>query len=897
MIQSTTHAHPLSKSITGIARICLFATLLVLVLSPNARIASYADLGSVNNDSSNEASRLWFVELNSAPLSDVDGTFTSQQTTDYLAQLAIEKQAFRNEAKNMGVNFNERYSFSTLFNGLSIDINPGSLSTLSRLSSVKALYPVQTVPIPETTPSSDDPNLLTALAMTGADVAQSELGYTGAGIKVAVMDTGVDYNHPDLGGCFGTGCRVATGYDFVGNAYNADPNSPGYNPVPVPDPDPDDCNGHGTHVAGIVGANGGVKGVAPDVTFGSYRVFGCEGSTTDDVMLAAMERILADNMDVLNMSIGSAFAWPQSPTAAGSDRLVNKGVVVVASIGNSGANGLYSAGAPGVGQKVIGVASFDNTHFNVLSFIVDNNGQSVGYVPMSGSPDPPIPPTSGGSAPVVYVGRGCNADAYLANPSGKIALISRGACTFNEKYQKARTNGAVGVIIHNNAAGVFSGTIAPGTGSIFSIGISLADGTAIRTLLSGGATVTLTWTNTVVSVPNPTGGLISSFSSYGLAADLSLKPDLGAPGGFIRSTYPLEKGGYTLLSGTSMSSPHVAGAVALLLQARPHTSPQLVRDILQNSADPAPWAGNPSLGFLDNVHRQGAGMLDIDDSILTTTQISPGKLALGESETGPATRTLNVQNNGDSDVTYNLSSVGALSTTGSTFSPSFATGFATVAFTQYGSSVSTLTVPAHGQSAVNVTITVNPSLPDKAIYGGYAVFHPVSPPDAPLLRVPYAGFKGDYQSIVALAPTVNGFPWLAKLSGTSFIKQAAGATFTFQTGDIPYILVHLDHQVRRLRAEVFNAQTGQSWFRAFEFQYVERNSAATSFFAFSWDGVTTAGNHAYQVPNGQFIIKLSVEKALGDDSNPAHWETWNSPSFNINRPFSTSACNGRCRLV
>ena len=115
---------------------------------------------------------------------------------------------------------------------------------------------------------------------------------------------------------FPTG-RVIMGWDFVGDAYNADSTSPSYNPVPVPDPYPDDCNGHGTHVAGIVGANGAVKGVAPDVTFGAYRVFGCEGSTTADIMIAAMERALADDMQVLNMSIGSAFQWPGVPERPG----------------------------------------------------------------------------------------------------------------------------------------------------------------------------------------------------------------------------------------------------------------------------------------------------------------------------------------------------------------------------------------------------------------------------------------------------------------------------------------------------------------------------------------------------------------------------------------------------
>jgi minor extracellular serine protease Vpr len=277
-----------------------------------------------------ESAHLWFVELASPPA--VDGT--SQ------AKLNNEKQAFRDDAKRKGVKFEERFAFGTLWNGLSIRADSAQLEALQTVAGVRAIYPVATIAIPETTESL--PELSTALAMTGADVAQNELGLSGAGISVAVMDTGVDYHHPDLGGCFGTGCRVTTGHDFVGDDYNADDTAPGYNPIVAPDDDPDDCNGHGTHVAGIVGASGdpstgGARGVAPGVTFGAYRVFGCDGSTTADIMMAAMEAALADGMDVLNMSIGSAFTWPQYPTATASDNLVDQGMVVVASIGNSGA--------------------------------------------------------------------------------------------------------------------------------------------------------------------------------------------------------------------------------------------------------------------------------------------------------------------------------------------------------------------------------------------------------------------------------------------------------------------------------------------------------------------------------------------------------------------------------
>ncbi len=812
-----------------------------------------------------ETPHLWFVELSSSPA--VEGT--SQAT------LKKEKDDFRAAAAKAGLKYSERFAFDTLWNGLSIQVEPGELAKLARIAGVKALYPVVPISLPETLPS--DPELFTALAMTGADIAQSELGYTGDGVRVALMDTGIDYDHPDLGGCFGPGCRVYTGWDFVGDAYDANPDNPTYNPNPAPDPDPDDCAGHGTHVAGIIGANGTVTGVAPDVTFGAYRVFGCVGSTTSDIMVAAMERALADNMQILNMSIGSGYQWPQYPTAQASDRLVNQGMVVVASIGNNGANGVYSAGAPGVGKKVIGVASFDNTYVALSIFTVSPDDTAIGYGTATAAP---LPPTSG-SFPMARTGTSTSpADACSPlgiDLTGKVALIRRGSCTFHIKSLNAQNAGAVAVVLYNNAPGRFSPTVA-GTPPITIpvVAISYDEGNLIDSRLAAGP-VTMTWTEQTGSFPNPTGGLISSFSSYGLAPDLSLKPDIGAPGGSIYSTYPLELGGYATLSGTSMSSPHVVGAVALLLQAHPHTPSQAVRDILQNSADPHAWWGNPGLGFLDNVHRQGAGMLDIDDAILATTKIEPGKLALGESEAGPAVHTLTVENNGPDAVTYDLSYVNALSTGGSTFSPSFYLSNASVTF-----SSNPMTVPAG--STVSVDVTIYPATsPTRGQYGGYIVFTPQG--GGQVYRVPYAGFVGDYQSIVVLNPTPYGFPWLAKLIDGYYYNQPGGATYTMTDGDIAYFLVHLDHPARRLQMQVFDANTGQAWHRAYAEEYLPRNSSSTSFFAFTWDGTTTRGkNGVIVVPDGQYIIKLLVQKALGDDDNPAHWETWTSPVITIDRP-------------
>jgi subtilisin family serine protease len=832
-----------------------------------------------------ESGRLYFIELSGAPVAD------GRQ----LSAARAEKAAFRRNAADAGIRYTERRSFDVLFNGISAEVHPGDRAKLAQLPGVKAIYPVQVVHLPpaERRPSSA-PELATAIGMTGADIAQNTLGLSGAGVKVAVMDSGIDIDHPDFGGSGTNGttpfpsARVIKGYDFVGDAFNADPTSASYNPVPVPDEIPDDCDGHGTHVAGIVGANGAVKGVAPDVKFGAYRVFGCEGSTTEDIMIAAMERALGDGMHVLNMSIGASYLWPQSPTARAADRLVNKGIVVVTSIGNSGASGLYSASAPGVGEKVIGTASFDNTTVVLPVFTISPDNTAIGYNLATGSPPPP----TSGTHPMSRTGTSTttnDACSPLAPGSlaGTVALIRRGTCAFHMKALNAQNAGASAVVLYNNVAGRINATVegAPPI-TIPVVSISDTEGVLIDSRLAGGA-VLMTWTNQVAAFPNPTAELISSFSSYGLAPDLSLKPDIGAPGGSIYSTYPLEKGGYANISGTSMASPHVAGGAALLLQAKPKTPAQAVRAILQNSADPKNWWGNPALGFLDNVHRQGAGMVDIDDAILATTRVEPSKIATGESESGPFTQTLKIENKGTLPVTYNLSSVNALSTGSNTFTPGFNLSNATVAF-----SAPSIAVPAGGSATVDVTITPATG-PNKGQYGGYVVLTDASDP-AKVFRVPFAGFIGDYQSIQVLTPVFAppfGLPFVAKLSGDFLLKvpEEAPAIFTMVGDDIPFVLVHLDHQSRRLRIEAFDAVTGKAWHRVSDDEYLPRNATATGFFTFVWDGWTFTGkgkndNQWRKVPDGNYVLKMSVLKALGDENNPAHWETWTSVPFTIDRP-------------
>ena len=881
----------------------LLAAAVVTTLGGAGYVPPAVASGDTVSVAQSENATAWFVQLRGRPLAE-GGSASS---------LASERTKFKAALKGAGVQAQERFDYRNLWNGYSLQMSASEASRVARLPGVAAVYPVVNVerpPQPEEGGSTID--VVNAITQTGVDEARAQ-GWTGAGIKVGIIDTGIDYDHPDLGSCFGPGCKVAFGYDFVGDAYNS--GGTGTAPIPNPDPDPDDCNGHGTHVAGITGAKaaaaGGVTGVAPEVTLGAYRVFGCAGSSSSDVINAALERAWADGMQVVNMSLGAALQWPQYPTVYMSGVLAKNGVSVVASAGNNGATGSFSLGAPGVGAGVIGVASYDNA--KVLLSVFTVNGNDIGYQPMTFTP--PVP--TAGTEEIVYVGRGCvdsdtttpgnQTDPYLADPAGKAALIDRGACSFNEKYLRAVAAGAKSVVIANNVPGVVNGTLgaAPPAGvTAPAVGISQADGLLIR---AQAAPVSMVWTARSGAFPNPTANLISSFSSYGLAPTLDLKPDVGAPGGAIYSTYPLEAGGYATLSGTSMSAPHVAGAVALMLQANPALKPLEIRDRLQNQADPKVWSGNPALGFLDFVGRQGAGMIDVADTINATVGVTPAKLPLGEGAAGPQTRTLTVRNWGTDPVTFNLSSVNSLSfgrliaPSGTTNAP---TGFTQPAFVGAATvkfATPSVTVPAGGTAVVKATITPDPNTASSGaftgrVYGGYLVLTPSGGGEP--LRVPFGGFTGDYQAVqplngfngAAFAPPVPPLPWLTKLAGGTFTNQPAGATYTLAGGDNPWFLVHFNHHVQRVEFQIVDAATGtplDPTYSNFDREdFVGRNSTRTQFFSFEWTGqrIADASGTLVDVPNGTYRVNVRALKANGVATDPAHWQVWTSPVVTIARP-------------
>nr|WP_305852135.1 S8 family serine peptidase [Deinococcus sp. JMULE3] len=845
----------------------------------------------------------WFVELSGDP------TALSSQS------VGAQQAAFRTQAAQLGIKYQEVMSYHTLFNGFSVKASSAEINRISRMPGVLGVYPVKEIAAPVVERNLADaltPDMYSALNMTGASVAQNELGLTGKGIKVGVIDTGIDLEHPAFAG------RVVAQYDFVGDDFNWDKPA-------VPDENADDCGGHGSHVAGIVGGNDpskGFKGVAPDVSFGAYRVFGCEGSTTEDIMIAAMERAYADGMQVVNLSIGSAFEnWEATPSAKVGSRMVKKGMVVVASAGNSGASGQYSMGGVTMGDNVISVASVSNTEIEVNKFTL-SSGETIPF--MAGDPAPTgvagvtLPITKLATSTTTTANDGClvsGANPYAAGSlTGKAVLIRRGTCTFYEKAKNAQDAGASAVILYNRDSGYLAPSL---TGaSEITIPVSFvndASGALIDGKIAGG--VSMTFADGKISIPSPTANTLDSYSSYGMSAELEQKPDVSAPGGNIRSAYPLtvEASGYATLSGTSMASPHVAGAAALMLQAFPNTKAKDMRGLLMNSAT-LRWYRAPSgtlfTGYPDYVQRQGAGMVDIVGSYNSTVRATPNKLSLGESASfATRSKVVVLKNTYARTEIFTAYHYPALTIGGTTLAPSALTSYATMTINGQDADKTDIevTVPANGSAELNVVITPPAGAPDKAQYGGYIVLESKSGQN---MVIPYGGFKGDYQSIQVLGNLIVGgqsqdFPALIDDAADDYYTEgqevATPIDYTFQdvaldptkpdqlTMDAPYILAQISHQARKLTLELLDGN-GMVIETLGKQEYLGRNCTnnlaqasdrCDAYNTYSWDGKLSNGQDA---PNGTYQLRIKVLKALGDESVESDTEVYTTQKFTVARP-------------
>ncbi|GGJ38156.1 S8 family serine peptidase [Deinococcus roseus] len=810
-----------------------------------------------------------------APQTSQPTTKTLQSQTRWMVEFEtqgvgiqrLSVQSFSKLAADQNIQYQQNYAYSRVFNGVSVTTTRGNIERLAALPGVKAVYRVGQISLPKDVPAAaPSPALTTALAQTGADIAQNEMGLSGKGIKVGIIDTGIDIDHPDLKD------HIIVQHDFVGDNYG----KPG-NYVPKPDNIADDCNGHGTHVAGIVGAHGTVTGVAPQASLGAYRVFGCEGSTYDDIIIAALEQAVADKMDVVNMSLGSFGTWAGGLRSEVFKKAADAGTIVVVSGGNEGKEGPFATGNNAADQNTIAAVSYEATMLNLNYFTA--NGVDVGFI--KGSASAPVPTT--GTLPLTRTGTATTTnDACSPLPAGsltgKAVLIRRGTCAFTVKAQNAQAAGAAAVVIYNNTAGYISPSV---VADIPVVSIEKSAGEALDAKLAAAEAVTITWKSDIKSFPNPVGGLPSDFTSYGPTQTLAFKPDVAAPGGQIYSTYPLEKGGYATESGTSMASPHVAGLIALMLEARPTLKGNLerVRGLLQNNAVPAAFKGTP---YLDAVHRQGAGMANVVKSILNPVYTEPSRLALGEVQ-GTVSKTVRLYNNGTKALTYKLSVAPAVGTYG-TYPVEFSGEVPDVQL-QY----STVTIYPGESFPVKVDITPAPDDRDGVVFGGYIV---MTPSKGDVVRVPFMGYKGDLQALPAM--TDNVMTMFDPETGNEF-EQIDGAVFDFSKGQFPTLYFQMSYAAQQIVIDVLDGRTDKPIYDTGSEVYVENdlprnqllNPDRSPYYDFTWYGGAKkaqlkAGVAVTKtVKDGAYRLRLRALRAGGDPTNPEHWDTWISPLFYV----------------
>lgn len=815
--------------------------------------------------------------------------------------------------------FSERFRYdSVLFHGVSLKVEyVEGISVLDQVAalgasvSVLKVWPTTTrdrlkpskvkihseVPIVNPSedalllPGSDIEYTFPALAnRSGAAYAQKTLKLSGQGVKIAIVDTGIDYTHPWLGGCFGKGCKVEFGYDFVGDDYGIG------DAPPKPDDDPMDCAGHGTHCAGIAAGYdpaGIFRGVAPNATLGAYRVFGCTGSTGDDIILAALERAYLDGFDIINLSLGDDNGWANSPSANAPNLLTKLGVIIVAAAGNAGENGLFTVGSPSVGFSITSVASVDNSFFygNVF-FLNSDSKKSFEYVKGTGAnvTNWNIPNGKNITTTSLYtslpLADGCS--QFKPNAfKGLVVLVRRGSCTFGQKAMNIQKAGATAVVIYNNIG--TTDIIEPAlTGSVEIpvISISRQNGEyLVSKIVAANSSLPASFPNNSYVLPLPSANTISTFSSIGLGSDMSFKPDVSAPGGSIFGLYPLSLGGYATLSGTSMATPYVAGALALLLESAPRLSlmtppsirPILAKAILQNTATRLKnTLSNGNQTFVDTPVRQGAGMINITDAILSKQVALPGKVYVKYvDEAQPfqeRSAQFSVLNAGSRESRYRVSSVKAMFVNGDDPSKPIYTvpddeAFKATVFPSF------LRVPSGAEAKVGVQFTFGHNSEkvyadsDSWILGGYISLTPVDGESTPL-SVPYAFYKGNYveAEFIDFEPHILSgelFPQFLNYSGFTILAQSRDAykvkvpgDFTLQGENRPMVAFTLALGSARFIIAVLE-EDGDMLGVVADASYLARSdqNSYNGIYTLSWDG-------GYTIPDDFNLLKNSIKSNL-----------------------------------
>lgn len=609
-------------------------------------------------------------------------------------------------------------------NVVALSIPANKLTDLTKIAGVVSVKPIAKYE------TQADPGGSGSLAQA-ADYLQATAvrnqGYDGTGVKVAVLDSGVDYTHEYLGGpgtvaaydaCYAqadvaptgacaalfgpTAPKIKGGYDFVGETWpNTTPEAP--------DPNPIDFEGHGTHVSDIIGgksADGTHKGIAPGVDL--YAVKVCSAVATSCSGVAILQGIdwaldpngdgdISDAVGIVNLSLGSSYGQEQDDSSLALNNLVRAGVVAVVSAGNS-ADRPFIVGSPSTAERVISVAQTALPD-DKLQTISTSSGLTVRNSKLQSWS---TAPTATITAPLAQPSPnlGCDAASFTGFPTGAVALIQRGTCNASVKAQNAQAAGAVAVIIWNNV---------PGDPPDFSFGggdpvtiptytVSQANGQALAA--AGSITVTIDPAN-ATSLTNTTVGT----SSRGPAiSGKRAKPDIGAPGAWLSAEVGTGTE-QTNFGGTSGAAPVISGAAALVLDKFPLTTPAIVKSRLLNNASTGNRTPDAEANlYATPVSRVGAGEVRIApalaaQSVLLNKDVSAGNVGLGLPHLTRKTTynvALALRNSGATPKRYDI---------GATFRDpaDAASGAVTVKAPR------SVSVAGKGVSAVNLKVTIDPA--------------------------------------------------------------------------------------------------------------------------------------------------------------------------------------------
>ncbi|MGG7058033.1 S8 family serine peptidase [Clostridium tertium] len=561
-------------------------------------------------DTTTEEYQSIIVEFNSLPLIMQESLNNGAKNIDSSKELENEHKVFEEflaeKSKERSQTYKIKYSYYNTYNGVSMEVKGTDIESLLESGVVKAIWKDEVVNVdPVSTEAvsysvnegNSNSRMVTSTPLIGVDKLREE-GITGEGIKVGVIDTGIDYNHPDLKD------NYKGGYDFIDN--DNDPMETTY----------EDWlesgavefiqtssyyTSHGTHVSGTIGATGSnsesefaVTGLAPDVDLYAYRVLGPYGSGATSGIIAAIEKSVEDGMDVINLSLGSGTTDALFPGSVACNNATLAGVVTVVANGNSGPE-FSTIGAPATSSLAISVGA-SSTDIKVETFDINlSNGDSVNGR-LFGRNFESLDDFVAGEYEIVYGGLGSESELSQIDAKGKIILIDRGEITFNEKHTNALNVGAAGILIANNIENeelnIYLGEAKK---IVTSIAITKEDGDKIKSLINEAEANedVLKTTLNITGTTKTEADILADFSSRGPSSDETIKPDVVAPGDGIFSTYPEyinspEDGidyskAYSRISGTSMASPHVAGIVALMLDNNGDMTPSEVKVALMNN--------------------------------------------------------------------------------------------------------------------------------------------------------------------------------------------------------------------------------------------------------------------------------------------------------------------------